>query len=171
MRHQHAGLAIPDFPLAYGKIWPAMDPESVARYNLERVETRAANPITAFQIQLQLAHRLMAVVILLAVCGCAWRAWRRLGRTNPVTKLSVGWAALILSQAILGAATVWSNKAADIATLHVVVGAMSLVTGAMLCLMVYGTASHGAVAAVGSSNLSANRVGVQPSGCSEPGKC
>src|SRR5439155_7161239 len=25
MRHQHAGLAIPDFPLAYGKWLPAMD--------------------------------------------------------------------------------------------------------------------------------------------------
>src|SRR3954468_17811432 len=25
MRHQHAGLAIADFPLAYGKLWPAMD--------------------------------------------------------------------------------------------------------------------------------------------------
>ena len=28
MRHQHAGLAIPDFPLAYGKLWPAMDAAS-----------------------------------------------------------------------------------------------------------------------------------------------
>ena len=25
MRHQHAGLAIPDFPLAYGKLWPDVD--------------------------------------------------------------------------------------------------------------------------------------------------
>ncbi len=25
MRHQHAGLAIPDFPQAYGKVWPATD--------------------------------------------------------------------------------------------------------------------------------------------------
>ncbi len=37
MRHQHAGLAISDFPLAHGKIWPDISPEAVARYNAERV--------------------------------------------------------------------------------------------------------------------------------------
>ena len=60
MRHQHAGLAIPDFPLAYGKLWPAMDADSVARYNQQRIEVVAANPITAFQIGLQMIHRLLA---------------------------------------------------------------------------------------------------------------
>ena len=64
MRHEHAGLAIPDFPTAYGKIWPATDPESVALYNQRRIEVTAANPITAGQIILQMAHRLVAVAIL-----------------------------------------------------------------------------------------------------------
>ena len=36
---------------------------------------------------------------------------------------------------MLGAATIWSNKAADIATAHVVVGALSLVTGALLTII------------------------------------
>ena len=31
MRHQHAGLAIPDFPLAYGKIWPDTSAAAVAQ--------------------------------------------------------------------------------------------------------------------------------------------
>src|SRR5947199_6409205 len=74
MRHQHAGLAIPDFPAAYGKLWPEMDADSVARYNQQRIEAVAANPITAFQIGLQMAHRLMAVVILVCVSVVAWRA-------------------------------------------------------------------------------------------------
>src|SRR5206468_5105353 len=47
MRHQHAGLAIPDFPAAYGRVWPALDGESIARYNQNRIEVNAANPITA----------------------------------------------------------------------------------------------------------------------------
>ena len=64
MRHQHAGLAIPDFPLAYGRLWPAMDADSVARYNQQRMEVVAANPITAFQIDLQMVHRLVAMAIL-----------------------------------------------------------------------------------------------------------
>src|SRR5690242_20766835 len=38
MRHQHAGLSISDFPLAYGKLWPATDPASIALYNAHRVE-------------------------------------------------------------------------------------------------------------------------------------
>ena len=54
MRHQHAGLAIPDFPLAYGRLWPAMDAASVAYYNQQRMEILAFNPITAFQIGLQM---------------------------------------------------------------------------------------------------------------------
>jgi len=46
-----------------------------------------------------------------------------------------GWLGLILVQAVLGAATIWSNKAADIATSHVLVGALSLAFGAMLSIM------------------------------------
>jgi heme A synthase len=38
----------------------------------------------------------------------------------------------------LGAWTIWSNKAADVATLHVLVGALSLVTGALWCIIAFG---------------------------------
>jgi cytochrome c oxidase assembly protein subunit 15 len=44
------------------------------------------------------------------------------------------WLGLILTQALLGAATVWSNKAADVATAHVLLGAVSLVWGIVLSL-------------------------------------
>ncbi|MBI3882325.1 MAG: COX15/CtaA family protein [Verrucomicrobia bacterium] len=71
MRHQHAGLAIPDFPLAYGKIWPDMDAQSVARYNQQRQEITETHAITAAQIGLQMAHRIVAVLILVLVAACA----------------------------------------------------------------------------------------------------
>src|SRR5262249_50394048 len=71
MRHQHAGLAIPDFPSAYGKWWPATDAESIARYNRDRVEVTALNPITAAQVTLQMTHRAMALCVLVSV---AWLA-------------------------------------------------------------------------------------------------
>ena len=133
MRHQHAGLAIRDFPLAYGRLWPATDPASIALYNSQRVEIMNFNSITAFQIELQMVHRILAVLILGAVAFCAWRA---LGKfSGPLGKLSVFWLALILCQAGLGAATVLSDKAADIATAHVLVGALSLATGAMLSII------------------------------------
>lgn len=134
MRHQHAGLAIADFPLAHGKLWPAMDSDSVARYNQARGETTAANPITAFQIGLQMTHRIMAMVILLAVAWVVGLSRRRLAGT-PLSKGAVLWMALIFAQAILGALTIWTNKAADVATAHVVLGALSLVTGVVLSIL------------------------------------
>jgi len=131
MRHQHAGLAIPDFPLAHGKLWPDMSSEAVARYNAQRIEVNSANPITATQIALQMAHRLMALAILIAVGTVAWRARNIAG----FRRLGFFWFSLILVQAGLGAWTIWSNKAADVATAHVVVGALSLVTGALASII------------------------------------
>src|SRR5262249_1258743 len=125
MRHQHAGLAIPDFPLAYGKFWPAMDPASVELYNRQRTEVIGVHPLTAFQVGLQMAHRAVALVILLAVWSCAALCLKKLGVRNLLTKVALFWAGLVLTQALLGAATIWSNKAADIATAHVLFGALS----------------------------------------------
>jgi cytochrome c oxidase assembly protein subunit 15 len=148
MRHQHAGLAIPDFPLAYGKLWPDTSTEAVIHYNQQRMEITAANSITSFQVVLQMAHRIMAMVILICVGVAAWRV-RSSGfsRSGPpkggtpnlqiIPRLTIAWLGLILVQASLGAWTIWSDKAGDIATLHVVVGALSLVTGALLCIIIF----------------------------------
>ncbi len=145
MRHQHAGLAIPDFPLAYGKLWPATDPASVAYYNEHRIEVLAVNPITALQIVLQMAHRFLALLILGAVGLCAWRTRRELAVRDPLRRLSLAWLGLLLIQVLLGAATIWSNKAADVATLHVVTGALSLAAGALLVLTGYRRAEAASV--------------------------
>jgi cytochrome c oxidase assembly protein subunit 15 len=137
MRHQHAGLAIPDFPLAYGKIWPDISADAIAGYNARRISVTAENPVTAFQIILQMVHRFVALVIFLGVAAGAWLAQRRLGGKDPLTKLAVFWVALVFSQIALGAATIWSNKAADVATAHVLVGALALVTGALWCVIAF----------------------------------
>ena len=135
MRHQHAGLAIPDFPAAYGKVWPAMDPASVARYNQARGEVSALHPITSFQIALQMVHRIVACLILVSVAWVTGATQRRLGWSSILARLSLAWLGLVLIQTTLGAATIWTNKAADIATFHVALGALSLTTGALLALM------------------------------------
>ena len=137
MRHQHAGLAIPDFPLAYGKLWPAMDSASVARYNDHRLEVLAVNPITGTQIALQMVHRLVAVLILVWIGFTTRLSWSRLGGRALPTRLALLWLGLVLVQALLGAATIWSNKAADIATLHVLIGALILDLGAIQSLIAY----------------------------------
>lgn len=134
MRHQHAGLAIPDFPLAYGQWWPRTDADAILRYNQARVEVHASNPITAFGVVLQMAHRLGAVTILLTVAGICARTWRERGTRCGLTRAGMAWLGLVVVQAGLGAATIWTGKSADIATAHVAVGATILVVGALLVL-------------------------------------
>jgi heme a synthase len=141
MRHQHAGLAISDFPLAHGKVWPDTSADAVARYNAERVDVISENPITAFQIILQMIHRLVALAILIFVAVCAWQAWRQLGKKDLLAKFALFWLALIVLQIGLGVGTILSNKAADIATAHVLVGALSLVTGALWCIIAFARAA------------------------------
>jgi cytochrome c oxidase assembly protein subunit 15 len=137
MRHQHAGLAISDFPLAHGKIWPDTSPDAIARYNQERIEGSNANPITAFQIVLQMVHRIAAFLIFAGVAAAAGLVVKRLGKKDSLTKLAFLWLALIIFQVVLGVATIWTNKAADVATAHVLVGALSLVTGALWCIIAF----------------------------------
>lgn len=137
MRHQHAGLAIPDFPLAYGNWWPDTSADAVAGYNAQRVEINGENPITAFQIELQMAHRGLALAIFILVAACAWLAWLRLGGRDSLTKLALGWLALVLAQVALGASTIWFNKAADVATAHVLVGALALTLGSLWCILAF----------------------------------
>jgi cytochrome c oxidase assembly protein subunit 15 len=137
MRHQHAGLAIPDFPTAYGKIWPDTGADAIAHYNTQRMDVNGENPITAFQIILQMIHRVAALAIFAGVAAAAWLSRKRLGGKNPLTKLAWFWLALIVAQILLGAWTVWSNKAADVATAHVLVGALSLVMGAFWCILAF----------------------------------
>ena len=151
MRHQHAGLAISDFPLAYGRLWPDAGADAVARYNAQRVSINAENPITAFQIELQMAHRVVAVLILIGVSTVAFcsrrcqSAERMIAPPTPVggcesraaVRLSLFWLGLTLFQVGLGAATIWSNKAADVATAHVLVGALLLAVGALWCAIAF----------------------------------
>jgi heme a synthase len=138
MRHQHAGLAISDFPLAHGKIWPDTNPDAIARYNAERMEATNVNPITAFQVVLQMIHRIAALVIFAGVAAAVGLSVKRLGKKDSLTKLAIFWLALIILQIALGIATIWTNKAADVATAHVLVGALSLVTGVLWCIIAFG---------------------------------
>ncbi|HUB86285.1 MAG TPA: COX15/CtaA family protein [Verrucomicrobiae bacterium] len=134
MRGQHAGLAIPDFPLAYGQIWPDTSFAALEHYN-----ALSSNPniITAFQIILQMVHRLVALTIFIGVTVCAVMAWRQLGRRDALTKFALFWLALVMMQIGLGAWTVLSNKAADIATAHLLGGALALMTGALWCIVAF----------------------------------
>ena len=62
-------------------------------------------------------------------------AKKKLGLRDSLTRLTFFWLVLLLVQIGLGAATIWTNKAADVATGHVMVGALALLTGALWWLM------------------------------------
>jgi cytochrome c oxidase assembly protein subunit 15 len=128
MRHAHAGLSIPDFPTAYGQAWPRIDAARLARINRERDEVLHLPPTTLLQIQLQWVHRLMAALILVLVLAAACLVWSRRTLLPPLLRtLGLAGPVLIACQIGLGIETIWTNKAADVATAHVAVGALSLV--------------------------------------------
>jgi heme a synthase len=137
MRAQHAGLSINTFPSAYGKLWPATNPEAITQYNAHRMEVTNYNPITASQVILQMLHRVVALAIFIIVTLCAAQAWRKLGKSDALTKFALFWLGLIVVQIGLGAATILTDKAADVATVHLLCGALSLVTGALWCIIAF----------------------------------
>jgi cytochrome c oxidase assembly protein subunit 15 len=136
MRHQHRDLSILDFPLAYGQIIPDVSAQKLAAINAWR-DARALSDVNAFQIWLQMAHRFVAVVIAACVIGFWFLACNRARESVALRRLSAWWVFLVACQITLGAWTIWSNKAADIATAHVAVGAIIFGVGvalAAICL-------------------------------------
>ncbi|PWU06894.1 MAG: cytochrome oxidase biogenesis protein CtaA [Verrucomicrobia bacterium] len=132
MRHAHAGLAIRDFPTAYGHWWPPMDAASIAQINRERIaEGEVATNAT--QIGLQMVHRLLAVIIFTGVFAFAYLSRKIL----YIRYFGFIWALLICLQIVLGAWTIWSDKAADVATSHMAIGALLLFLGVQMTFLLF----------------------------------
>jgi cytochrome c oxidase assembly protein subunit 15 len=135
MRHEHAGLAVTGFPLAYDQyLWPPTHAEFVNQVNVDRMDHRDFNPVTALHIQVHMLHRSMALILFIAGCFFVGWALKYFGRQHLLGRLSILWFSLLCLQAFLGVATVWSNKAADIATIHVLIGALTLALGSFMVI-------------------------------------
>ena len=128
MRHQHRDLSILDFPTAYGSIIPDVSEIRLAKINAWR-EARALSEVTPFHIWLQMTHRFIAVVIATGVIASLFLARRSQQNAGKLSRFSDAWFLLLACQITLGAWVIWSNKAADIATAHVAVGAIMLSLG------------------------------------------
>ena len=133
MRHTEAGLAIPDFPMAFGHIVPPLsslphDPNAPFPVPPEVLRQR---------VLIHFAHRLGAVAVAACVVWAAVRVLRKL-RDHPEflwPALLLG--GLVLVQIILGALTVWTGKAVAPTTAHVAIGALVLGTSLVLTLRSY----------------------------------
>ena len=134
MRHEHAGLAVPDFPSAYGGWWPPTDEASLLKINQSRTDVREYNSITATHMAVHMSHRIGAVLILVLAGVAAWFSGRPPAASPSLRRGTKIWLGMIVAQGVLGAATIWSDKAADVATLHVMLGAATLAWGSVLVM-------------------------------------
>jgi cytochrome c oxidase assembly protein subunit 15 len=138
MRHQHRDLSILDFPTAYGTIVPDTSPARIGQINAWR-EARALSDVTPFQIWLQMTHRFLALIIAIGVIASLFLARRTGQDAGTLSRFSDVWFLLLACQLTLGAWVIWSNKAADVATAHVAVGATMLALGvafSAICLRI-----------------------------------
>jgi cytochrome c oxidase assembly protein subunit 15 len=113
MRHNDAGLAIPDFPLSFGQIVP---------------------PHWDLRIALHFAHRVGALIVTLLVLGMTGRVFFHHRQRRELTRPSALLLVLLTVQIALGALTVLSGLDHIINSLHVVTGGLVLVTSLMLAL-------------------------------------
>jgi cytochrome c oxidase assembly protein subunit 15 len=132
MRHTQSGLAIPDFPLAYGHWMPPPLEEANAWRAAIQLE-----PVTAGQILIHFSHRAGAVAVTVSLFVLAALIFRRYRSQRKLVWLAAGLVALLVLQIFLGAWTVLSGKAADVATGHVAVGALILAGSFSITLMAY----------------------------------
>jgi len=113
MRHTGAGLAIPDFPLMFGRLIP--DHWNAA-------------------IAVHFAHRVGALVVTLGIAGTAGYTWSQHRDRREMTRPALVLVVLIAVQVTLGALTVLSRRDPWINSFHVVCGAMVLTTSLVLTL-------------------------------------
>ena len=113
MRHSGAGLAIPDFPLMFGGLWPD-------HFNAG--------------IGVHFVHRVGALVIAGMTLGTAVYVWRWHKSRRELVSPALVVLVFIVIQITLGGATVLSGRQPIVNSLHVVGGALVLTTSLVLTL-------------------------------------
>lgn len=116
MRHNDAGLAIPDFPLAFGRLLP---------------------PEWSLGIGLHFAHRLGAVAVTATAVALIVRVFSRHRNRPELTRPAMLLGAVLLTQIGLGAWTVWSGLQVHVNTAHVATGGLLWVVSVALALRVH----------------------------------
>jgi cytochrome c oxidase assembly protein subunit 15 len=128
MRHYNAGLAIPDVPWAYGKVLPPLGDGALSAVNRHRIWDLGLEPVTLGQIWLHFGHRIGALVVSIALITLIAKIVLHHRDRGDLVWPAVILAFLLIAQVTLGILTVYWKKPADVASLHVAVGALVLVT-------------------------------------------
>src|SRR5262249_13835299 len=115
MRHNAAGLAIPDFPWAFGHLIP---------------------PMWNAKIAIHFAHRVGALLVTLLVLATSSHVLYHHGGRRELTRPAALLLVSVAVQIALGAFVIWSGKDPVINTAHVVNGAAVLGISLVLALRV-----------------------------------
>ena len=106
MRHAHAGLAIPTFPLTpHDTLIP---------------------PVFNFAIGIHFAHRVGAVLVTIAIILFCIKVWKDGAARRAMGKSAAGLLALLVAQVLLGALVIWKVRNEHVTTLHMLNGAFTL---------------------------------------------
>lgn len=130
VRHTESGLAIPDFPLSFGRLIPSVglltiDPVAPFPISLEEFRVR---------VWIQFVHRAWAGVVLFAVIWTSIRILRFHINRWKIVAPALSLLGLVLIQISLGALIIWTEKEIVTTTAHVVVGALVLASSLVLVL-------------------------------------
>jgi cytochrome c oxidase assembly protein subunit 15 len=107
VRHTGAGLVIPDFPLAYGRLIPPYLSQAILIHFLHRLGAIA-----------------VSVCVILLVIRIVKHHRQDVSLLNPAMLLT----GLLVMQLVLGALIIWSKRAVVPTTAHVAFGAALLAT-------------------------------------------
>jgi cytochrome c oxidase assembly protein subunit 15 len=146
MRHTGAGLAIPDFPLAFGHLLPPHWDEKIA---------------------VHFAHRTGALIVTMLAIATAGHVFYHHRARRALVHTSGLLLTLIAVQITLGALTVLSQKQPLINSLHVVTGASVLATSLVLALRTHRVRFAAAAPADGRTRSVSRAAGA---GALSPGK-
>jgi len=113
MRHTGAGLAIPDFPLMFGRLVPDHWDAKIA---------------------VHFAHRVGALLVTVLILATAGHVWYHHPGRRELTRPAALLVTLVAVQVTLGALTVLTRRAVWINSVHVVCGALVLTTSLVLTL-------------------------------------
>jgi cytochrome c oxidase assembly protein subunit 15 len=116
MRHTKSGLAIPDFPLAFGRLIP---------------------PFESSKIAIHFSHRVGALAVMALALWTVSRIVRYYRDEKKLFRPALLLIGALVMQLTLGAFTVWTQKDVIITTAHVATGALILGTSLFLALRTF----------------------------------
>ena len=116
VRHFGAGLSIPTFPLANGRLIPKID---------------------SWYVGIHFAHRVGALLVTLAIIHLAAKVLIRFRAQRQLAVTATALLAIVAAQLTLGAWIIWSERAVEMTAAHVVFGALTWGTTVALTLTAF----------------------------------